>query len=72
MVVECEVQVIVMACNDQEAGKHKCEKYWRDEHDEISSEDTGPTSNQPTDTFGKYDVREEHDLTDMKLFTMYP
>ena len=30
MVVECEVQVIVMACNEQEAGKHKCEKYWTD------------------------------------------
>ena len=44
MVVECEVQVtrietknsfvinvvqvIVMACNEQEAGKHKCECYW--------------------------------------------
>ena len=27
MVVECEVQVIVMACNEQEAGKHKCEYY---------------------------------------------
>ena len=50
MVVECEVQVIVMACNEQEAGKHKCEKYWKDESDESSS------SNQPTATFGKYDV----------------
>ena len=28
MVVECEVQVIVMACNEQEAGKLKCECYW--------------------------------------------
>ncbi|CAG7721392.1 unnamed protein product [Allacma fusca] len=28
MVVECEVQVIVMACNEQESGKHKCENYW--------------------------------------------
>jgi len=28
MVVECEVQVIVMACNEQEGGKHKCECYW--------------------------------------------
>ncbi|PSN53142.1 hypothetical protein C0J52_06280 [Blattella germanica] len=28
MVVECEVQVIVMACNEEEAGKHKCENYW--------------------------------------------
>lgn len=28
MVVECEVQVIVMACNAEEAGKHKCENYW--------------------------------------------
>eukprot|EP00096_Caligus_rogercresseyi_P016245 TRINITY_DN884_c0_g1_i2.p1 TRINITY_DN884_c0_g1~~TRINITY_DN884_c0_g1_i2.p1 ORF type:complete len:992 (-),score=351.14 TRINITY_DN884_c0_g1_i2:57-3032(-) len=28
MIVECQVQVIVMACNEQEAGKHKCERYW--------------------------------------------
>ena len=56
MVVECEVQVIVMACNEQEAGKHKCEKYWRDENDDLSPEETGPTSNQPTATFGKYEV----------------
>ncbi|XP_046405755.1 uncharacterized protein LOC124170822 isoform X2 [Ischnura elegans] len=28
MVVECEVQVIVMACNEEESGKHKCENYW--------------------------------------------
>ena len=56
MIVECEVQVIVMACNEQEAGKHKCEKYWRDENDEIANENTGPTSNQPSVTFGKYDV----------------
>ena len=28
MVVETEVQVIVMACNETEAGKHKCERYW--------------------------------------------
>ncbi|XP_066996547.2 uncharacterized protein [Anabrus simplex] len=28
MVVQCEVQVIVMACNEEEAGKHKCENYW--------------------------------------------
>ena len=26
--MEKEVQVIVMACNEQEAGKHKCECYW--------------------------------------------
>ncbi|CAL8114874.1 unnamed protein product [Orchesella dallaii] len=31
MVVECEVQVIVMACNEQESGKHKCENYWVEE-----------------------------------------
>lgn len=30
MVVQCEVQVIVMACNEEEAGKHKCENYWVD------------------------------------------
>ena len=56
MVVECEVQVIVMACNEQEAGKHKCEKYWKDENDEISTEGADYTSNQPTATFGKYEV----------------
>ncbi|GLH15910.1 Tyrosine-protein phosphatase Lar, partial [Gryllus bimaculatus] len=28
MVVQCEVQVIVMACNEEESGKHKCENYW--------------------------------------------
>ena len=45
MVVECEVQVIVMACNEQEAGKHKCEKYWTDA-DDVSEEQS----------FGKYSV----------------
>ncbi|KAF6216947.1 hypothetical protein GE061_001298 [Apolygus lucorum] len=38
MVVQCEVQVIVMACNEEEAGKvylkAKCEKYWVDEGEE--------------------------------------
>ncbi|KAK4290754.1 hypothetical protein Pmani_036369 [Petrolisthes manimaculis] len=28
MVVECEVQVIIMASNETEGGKHKCECYW--------------------------------------------
>ncbi|XP_076042974.1 uncharacterized protein LOC143026451 isoform X4 [Oratosquilla oratoria] len=28
MVVECEVQVIIMASNEMEGGKHKCENYW--------------------------------------------
>ena len=56
MVVECEVQVIVMACNEQEAGKHKCEKYWRDENDELTSVGSANTSNQHTATFGKYEV----------------
>ena len=31
LVVEKEVQVIVMACNEQEAGKHKCECYWSED-----------------------------------------
>ncbi|XP_040578834.1 uncharacterized protein [Lepeophtheirus salmonis] len=34
MIVECQVQVIVMACNEQEAGKHKCERYWGTESQE--------------------------------------
>ena len=42
LVVEREVQVIVMACNEQEAGKHKCECYW--------SEDDTPKQ------FGMYSV----------------
>nr|CAD7428869.1 unnamed protein product [Timema monikensis] len=34
MVVEWDVQVIVMACSVEEAGKHKCEKYWVDNENE--------------------------------------
>nr|CAD7266764.1 unnamed protein product [Timema shepardi] len=34
MVVEWDVQVIVMACSVEEAGKHKCEKYWVDHENE--------------------------------------
>jgi tyrosine-protein phosphatase non-receptor type 12/18/22 len=34
MVIECEVQVIVMACNEQEAGKYKCENYWNEDETE--------------------------------------
>lgn len=37
MVVESEVQVIVMACNETEAGKHKCERYWCDGGDDKES-----------------------------------
>ncbi|XP_059090497.1 uncharacterized protein LOC131886245 isoform X2 [Tigriopus californicus] len=37
MVVETEVQVVVMACNETEAGKHKCERYWN-EPDECEAE----------------------------------
>ena len=44
MVVEREVQVIVMACNEQEAGKHKCECYW------TADTDTAPRQ------FGMYSV----------------
>ncbi|CAG0881390.1 unnamed protein product [Cyprideis torosa] len=33
MVVECEVQVLVMVCNERESGKHKCEQYWPDEEE---------------------------------------
>ena len=28
MIWECEVRVIVMACNETESGKYKCETYW--------------------------------------------
>ncbi|KAK7074493.1 hypothetical protein SK128_001335, partial [Halocaridina rubra] len=34
MVVECEVQVIIMASNETEGGKHKCECYWVNAQDE--------------------------------------
>ena len=43
LVVEKEVQVIVMACNEQEGGKHKCECYWSD-------------GESPSRQFGKYSV----------------
>ncbi|XP_022246587.1 uncharacterized protein LOC106463400 isoform X1 [Limulus polyphemus] len=28
MIWECEVKVVVMACNERESGKYKCECYW--------------------------------------------
>ena len=28
MIWECEIRVIVMACNETESGKYKCEMYW--------------------------------------------
>uniref|UniRef100_A0A8D8PTC7 protein-tyrosine-phosphatase n=1 Tax=Cacopsylla melanoneura TaxID=428564 RepID=A0A8D8PTC7_9HEMI len=31
MIVQCQVKVIVMACNEKESGKHKCENYWVEE-----------------------------------------
>lgn len=31
MIWECEVQVVVMACKEQESGKYKCECYWPEE-----------------------------------------
>jgi protein tyrosine phosphatase len=47
LVVETEVQVIVMACNETEAGKHKCERYWNE-----SSEDE-----EEEKQYGKYFVQ---------------
>lgn len=37
MVVECDVQVIIMACNEEESGKHKCECYWAESDKETRS-----------------------------------
>ena len=37
---------LVMACNEQEAGKHKCERYWSDQEDDEEEVQ-----------FGKYFVR---------------
>ena len=34
MIWECDVSVIVMACNEREAGKYKCESYWPEENEE--------------------------------------
>ncbi|XP_067119386.1 tyrosine-protein phosphatase non-receptor type 12-like [Centruroides vittatus] len=31
MIWECEVKVIIMACNERESGKQKCECYWSEE-----------------------------------------
>ncbi len=50
MVVECEVQVIVMACNETEAGKHKCERYWSQPEDVEGA-------HQEERQFGKFFVK---------------
>jgi len=34
MIWECETTVIVMACNESESGKYKCESYWPSSPDE--------------------------------------
>lgn len=34
MIWECETTVIVMACNESESGKYKCESYWPQSPDE--------------------------------------
>ena len=51
MVVETEVQVIVMACNETEAGKHKCERYWNE------PEEDGGEGGVDEKQFGKYFVK---------------
>lgn len=34
MIWESDVTVIVMACNEREAGKYKCESYWPQDNEE--------------------------------------
>jgi len=34
MIWECEVTLIIMACNERESGKYKCEVYWPQTSDE--------------------------------------
>uniref|UniRef100_T1IVH8 protein-tyrosine-phosphatase n=1 Tax=Strigamia maritima TaxID=126957 RepID=T1IVH8_STRMM len=34
MIWECEIQVIIMSCNEIESGKRKCDKYWADKGEE--------------------------------------
>ena len=50
LVVQSEVQVIVMACNEMEAGKHKCERYWT--HDYVTADEQSPKPR----TFGPFSV----------------
>ncbi|KAI1301583.1 Tyrosine-protein phosphatase non-receptor type 12 [Halotydeus destructor] len=35
LIWECEVTLIVMACNERESGKYKCESYWPPNCDEV-------------------------------------
>ena len=56
MVVETEVQVIVMACNETEAGKHKCERYWNEPEEDGGGADGG-AEGESEKQFGKYFVK---------------
>ena len=56
MVVETEVQVIVMACNETEAGKHKCERYWSNDDDDDEQQPQ-PGDDAVEHQFGKFFVK---------------
>lgn len=34
MIWECEIKIVIMACNERESGKQKCECYWPEEEKE--------------------------------------
>ena len=52
MIWECETTVIVMACNESESGKYKCESYWptsTGNSDKESGTDSSPEEEQDTE-----------------------
>lgn len=61
MIWECETTVIVMACNESESGKYKCESYWPTStvnSDKESGTDSGPEEEEDSEQqYGNITVR---------------
>lgn len=62
MIWECETTVIVMACNESESGKYKCESYWPS----GGSEEGNPTKDSSNSNSSEEDEIKEEEETEQQ------